>query len=100
MLCFRFIRKQGINMLFYECDNHMWRLGARDMQDGIRIDGGSDWICLHRDFVHYLSHSKDEMLAGLKAYWKYSLLPGEVCKTYCFRLMSLVIFCYLFLIRM
>lgn len=66
-------------MLFLECDTHMWRLGERSLQDGIRIDGGSDWFCLHRDFATYVTQSKDELVTGLKAYWEYSLLPAEVC---------------------
>jgi len=65
-------------MLFHECDNRMWRLGPRDLQDGIRIDGGSDWMCLTREFTRYLTGPEDLLLAGLKAYWKYALLPGEV----------------------
>jgi protein xylosyltransferase len=65
-------------MLFHECENHLWRLGPRRLQDGIRIDGGSDWICLHRGFVHYVTGNSDELLIGLKSYWKYALLPAEV----------------------
>jgi protein xylosyltransferase len=72
----RFIRKQGLNMLFYECDNHMWRLGARQPQDGIRIDGGSDWVCLSHQFAQYLL-TEDLLVTGLKQYWKYALLPAE-----------------------
>ena len=67
-------------MLFHECDNHLWRLGPRQLQDGIRVDGGSDWICLHRGFVHYVVGDNSSLVTGLKAYWKYSLLPAEVVK--------------------
>lgn len=65
-------------MLFHECDNHMWRLGPRKLQDGIRIDGGSDWVCLNRQFTQYVANDNDTLLHGLKAYWKYALLPAEV----------------------
>ena len=65
-------------MLFYECDTHMWRLGERPLQDGIRIDGGSDWFCLNRKFTKYVVNSKDKLVSGLKEFWKYSLLPAEV----------------------
>ena len=72
----KFIRKQGLNMLFYECEHRMWRLGPRQLQEGIRIDGGSDWICLTRKFIQYVI-SNDTLLSGLKSFWKYSLLPAE-----------------------
>jgi len=72
----KFIRKQGLNMLFYECEYRMWRLGPRQLQEGIRIDGGSDWICLSREFIQY-AVSSDPLLTGLKSFWKYSLLPAE-----------------------
>jgi len=72
----KFIRKQGLNMLFYECENRMWRLGARQLQEGIRIDGGSDWICLSHEFIQYVV-GNDSLLSGLKSFWKYSLLPAE-----------------------
>jgi len=72
----KFIRKQGLNMLFYECEHRMWRLGLRQLQEGIRIDGGSDWICLNREFIQYVV-GDDPLLSGLKSFWKYSLLPAE-----------------------
>lgn len=72
----KFIRKQGLNMLFYECEHRMWRLGPRQLQDGIRIDGGSDWICLSREFIQYVV-GDDPLLSGLKSFWKYTLLPAE-----------------------
>jgi len=72
----KFIRKQGLNMLFYECEHRMWRLGPRQLQEGIRIDGGSDWICLSREFIQYVV-GEDALLLGLKSFWKYSLLPAE-----------------------
>jgi len=65
-------------MLFHECDNHLWRIGPRQLQDGIRIDGGSDWICLHRTFGRYVVNDNSSLISGLKAYWKYTLLPAEV----------------------
>ena len=65
-------------MLFHECDNRMWRLGPRNLPDGIRVDGGSDWICLNRKFISYVINENDTLLNGLKDFWKYSLLPAEV----------------------
>ena len=78
----RFIRKQGLDRTFYECDTHMWRLGPRKLPDGIRIDGGSDWIGLNRKFCDYLITTKDELIPGLLKVWKYTLLPAEVICTY------------------
>lgn len=48
-----FVRKQGLDRTFFQCDNHMWRLGPRKLPVGIQIDGGSDWVCLHNDFARY-----------------------------------------------
>ncbi|KAK2569055.1 Xylosyltransferase 2 [Acropora cervicornis] len=50
----RFIKKQGLDRTFLECDEHMWRLGNRSLPPEIDIDGGSDWIALNRKFCHYL----------------------------------------------
>ena len=74
----RFIQKQGLDQTFYECDNHLWRVGPRTLPEGIRIDGGSDWICLYKDFVEYLITSQDDLVTGLKELYKYTLLPAEV----------------------
>jgi protein xylosyltransferase len=75
----RFIQKQGVERIFVQCDNRMWRVGERKLPRGIRLDGGSDWVALNREFCEYLVTSKDEMIQGLQEYWKYTLLPGEVC---------------------
>ena len=56
----------------------MWRLGRKKIPDGLVWGGGSDWICLTRDFSRYVLTSKDEMMIGLKQYFTYSLLPAEV----------------------
>ena len=75
---FRFVKKQGLSRIFYECDEHMWRLGDRDLPTNIDFDGGSDWICLNRKFVDYLVHSEDTLVTGLKHMYRYALLPAEV----------------------
>lgn len=74
----RFLRKQAFMRTFYECDFHLWRVGNRSVPAGIRVDGGSDWICLNRKFVQYVTSSRDELVMGLNEYFKYSLLPAEV----------------------
>jgi hypothetical protein len=42
------------------------------------MDGGSDWICLYKDFARYIVYEKDELLQGLQSFFKYTLLPAEV----------------------
>lgn len=84
---FRFIAKQGLDKTFYECDMHMWRIGDRVLPWGIRVDGGSDWIALHRDFCAYVTQQNNTLLQGLMTVFKYTLLPAEVsiwiCRTSC-----------------
>ncbi|XP_077474209.1 xylosyltransferase 1-like [Stigmatopora argus] len=73
----RFIRKQGLDRLFVECDTHMWRLGDRQIPEGIQVDGGSDWFLLNRAFVDYVARSQDELVTGLKRFYAFTLLPAE-----------------------
>ncbi|XP_077591178.1 xylosyltransferase 2-like [Stigmatopora nigra] len=73
----RFINKQGIDRVFYECDNHMWRVGVRHIPEGLEISGGSDWFVLNRQFVDYVVNSQDDMMTGLKLFYSYTLLPAE-----------------------
>lgn len=73
-----FIRKQGLDRLFYECDTHMWRLGDRKIPEGVAVDGGSDWFLVNRRFVDYVVNSQDELVAGMKRFYAYTLLPAEV----------------------
>lgn len=74
----RFIRKQGLDRLFLECDAHMWRLGDRKIPDGITVDGGSDWFVLNRKFVEYVTFSNDDLVKKMKRFYSYTLLPAEV----------------------
>lgn len=75
----RFIKKQGLDKTFIECETHMWRVGERKLPKGIVIDGGSDWIALSSEFVSYIidNSNKDKLLAGLDVIFKHTLLPGE-----------------------
>ncbi|XP_041825722.1 xylosyltransferase 2 [Melanotaenia boesemani] len=73
----RFIKKQGLDRLFHECDNHMWRLGERSIPEGLEVSGGSDWFALTRIFVEYVINSQDELVLGLKQFYTYALLPAE-----------------------
>lgn len=74
----RFIQKQGLDKTFVECDTHMWRIGDRQLPDGIQIDGGSDWIALSRNFVQYVTtDEKDDLITGLLRIFHHTLLPAE-----------------------
>ncbi|KAI7803608.1 xylosyltransferase 1 [Triplophysa rosa] len=73
----RFIRKQGLDRLFFECDTHMWRLGDRKIPEGISVDGGSDWFLLNRTFVEYVINSQDDLVTNMKRFYAYTLLPAE-----------------------
>lgn len=73
-----FIRKQGLDRLFFECDTHMWRLGDRKIPEGIAVDGGSDWFLVSRPFVDYVVNSQDELVSSMKRFYGYTLLPAEV----------------------
>lgn len=73
----RFIKKQGLDKTFIECDTHMWRVGERKLPRGIVIDGGSDWIALSPEFVSYVVGKKDKLLTGLDVIFQHTLLPAE-----------------------
>ncbi|XP_045155245.1 xylosyltransferase 2 [Echinops telfairi] len=73
----RFIKKQGLDRLFHECDSHMWRLGERQIPEGIVVDGGSDWFVLTRSFVEYVVYTDDPLVAQLRQFYTYTLLPAE-----------------------
>lgn len=76
----RFISKQGLDKTFYECDTHMWRVSDRELPLGIRLDGGSDWVGLSREFCEYITLKQDDLVKGLKKIFRYTLLPAEVMK--------------------
>lgn len=77
----RFIQKQGLDKTFVECDTHMWRIGDRQLPQGIQIDGGSDWVALSRDFVHFVTNeslsSSSPLVVGLLRIFNHTLLPAE-----------------------
>lgn len=92
LICFRFIKKQGLDKIFHQCDDHMWKIGPRTLPRGIVFNGGSDWVGLDRTFCKYVVFGKDELLSGLKRLFKYSLLPVEASPAYFFWLPWFVIF--------
>lgn len=73
----QFIVKQGFDHFFVECDEHMWRIGSREeLPKNIRIDGGSDWLVLHKDFAKY-SVSNEHLPRNLRRFFTNVLLPLE-----------------------
>ena len=73
----RFQQGQGMSKMFYNCDDHMFRVGDRSIPFGLQWVGGSDWVTLHRDFVHYLVTSDDALLRGLISFYFYSIMAPE-----------------------
>jgi protein xylosyltransferase len=73
----KFIQKQGLDRTFVECDNHMWRVDNRKLPGDITVDGGSDWIAIHRNYSRYLVTDQSDFLTGIKRYYEFSLLPAE-----------------------
>ncbi|CAG0902761.1 unnamed protein product [Darwinula stevensoni] len=74
-----FFKKQALDWLFHQCDDHMWRLAQRPLPQGIVLDGGSDWFVLNHHFVCYLlERMHDPMVKGLIEFFTYALLPSEM----------------------
>ena len=55
----------------------MYRLGPRQLPNGLKLDGGSDWVCLSTDFINYILDERDTLLDGLLTVFNYTLLPAE-----------------------
>ncbi|EFO99978.1 CRE-SQV-6 protein [Caenorhabditis remanei] len=72
----KFIQKQGFEWVFSECDQRMFRIGKREFPQNLRIDGGSDWVGIHRDLAEY-SISDDELPKKLRKTFESILLPLE-----------------------
>ncbi|XP_063728615.1 xylosyltransferase 2-like isoform X2 [Symsagittifera roscoffensis] len=75
----QFMKRQGVNQTFYQCDGHMFRLSARRVPYGVRFSGGSDWFVLARNFIDYLLHAppEDQLVDPLSRFYSFSLLPSE-----------------------
>ena len=73
----RFQEGQGMRKVFYNCDDHMYRVGDRNIPFGLQWVGGSDWFTLHKDFVHYLVFSDDALVRGLTTFYFYSIMAPE-----------------------
>ncbi|VDM97897.1 unnamed protein product [Thelazia callipaeda] len=73
----RFIQKQGLEYMFMQCEDRMWRLMKRSrFPKFIRLDGGSDWVVISQDFARY-ALSDDELPRTFRQLFKNVLLPVE-----------------------
>ena len=73
----QFQNGQGMRKMFYNCDDHMYRVGDRSLPFGLQWVGGSDWVVLHKDFIHYLVTSDDALVKGLTNFYFYSIMAPE-----------------------
>ena len=67
-----------VKRYFVECDEYVWSIGDRNFANGLKIEQGSDWFCLHSSYVEYLTKSNDSYLNYLKDYFSNSIVPSEV----------------------
>lgn len=75
-----FIRKQGLENNFFQCENRAWRMGTRRLPKGIVYSGGSDWFVLPRNFVEFTLENIDNpnrLVRPLLNVYKFTLLPAE-----------------------
>jgi protein xylosyltransferase len=63
--------------MFYNCDDHMYKVGERSLPFGLQWVGGSDWVVLHKDFAHYLVTSDDALVRGMTNFYFYSIMAPE-----------------------
>ncbi|XP_023349783.1 xylosyltransferase oxt, partial [Eurytemora carolleeae] len=73
----KFLRSHGLHKIFYNCDQHMYRIGERSVPTGLRWMGGSDWIILHREFLIYLIYSDSSLIRSLNSIYFYSVMAPE-----------------------
>ncbi|KAM3717643.1 Xylosyltransferase sqv-6 [Dirofilaria immitis] len=73
----KFIQKQGLEYVFMQCEDRMWLLMKRTkFPNSIRLDGGSDWIVISRDFAEY-ALSDEELPINFRQFFANVLLPAE-----------------------
>lgn len=77
---YNFIRKQGLDFDFYQCEDRVWKLGKRQLPRGIIYSGGSDWFALPREFCRYIANNLDNpksLVKPLVQLYNFTLLPAE-----------------------
>uniref|UniRef100_A0A914PZ33 protein xylosyltransferase n=1 Tax=Panagrolaimus davidi TaxID=227884 RepID=A0A914PZ33_9BILA len=72
-----FVRKQGFLFAFHQCENRMWRIKTREnFYKNMRIDGGSDWVIVHRNLAK-TAISNSTITTQILDYFSTVLLPLE-----------------------
>ncbi|CAD5222825.1 unnamed protein product [Bursaphelenchus okinawaensis] len=72
-----FLKKQGYNYHFFECEERMWRVGPRlNYPANLRVDGGSDWVVINRELAKF-AISDEQICVDLRKLFKTILLPLE-----------------------
>uniref|UniRef100_A0AC35TP77 Protein xylosyltransferase n=1 Tax=Rhabditophanes sp. KR3021 TaxID=114890 RepID=A0AC35TP77_9BILA len=72
-----FIKKQAFYYKFMECEDRMWRVNERNVfPDNMFIDGGSDWIVIHKSLMKY-ALSNEVLPVELRNLFESVLLPLE-----------------------
>lgn len=78
---YNFIKKQGLNKSFYQCEGRVWLIGKRHLPKGIVTSGGSDWFALPRDFCLYVAKqnvgTSNSLVQSLVALYNHTILPVE-----------------------
>ena len=77
---YNFIKKQGLQWNFYQCEDRVWRVGKRKLPKGIIYSGGSDWFALPRDFCEYIADdvgNSSSLVGPLFKLYNHTLLPAE-----------------------
>ena len=74
----RYSKRQGLEKIFLQCENRMWRVADRKLPMGLQFNGASDWFCLNHEFISYILHSDHDYLQNLKQFFNYTILPSEV----------------------
>ncbi|GMS80921.1 hypothetical protein PENTCL1PPCAC_3096, partial [Pristionchus entomophagus] len=73
----KFLERQGVDFVFMECENRMWKIARRpSFPPNVALTGGSDWVVLHRSLAQY-SAASDELLSKLRRLFSNMLLPVE-----------------------
>ncbi|KAI6237426.1 Cyclin and Carbohydrate-binding WSC and Glycosyl transferase domain containing protein [Aphelenchoides besseyi] len=72
-----FLKKQGYNYHFMQCENRMWRFSGRtNYPNFLRVDGGSDWVIIDRNFAKF-AISELELPSRMRKLFTSILLPLE-----------------------
>lgn len=77
---YHFIKKQGLDRSFYQCERRVWRLGRRKLPKGLIYSGGSDWFALPRSFSEYIVTNRNDpggLVEPLLQLFNHTLLPAE-----------------------